>query len=126
MQIAKAAMLKPHKSPQKATTYIQPQGTQRVDFIFCTLRIKWSQDSSGGIVTCYTLDSLGLNPGVGVRFSAPVQTSSEAHPASYTMGTGSLLGVKWPGRGADHPAHLALRLRTSRAIAILPLWACVA
>jgi len=27
---------------------------------------------------------------VGVRFSAPVQTGPVAHPASYTMGTGSL------------------------------------
>jgi len=37
------------------------------------------------------------------RFSAPVQTGSEAHPASYTMGTGSFLGVKRPERGVDHP-----------------------
>jgi hypothetical protein len=28
---------------------------------------------------------------------------SAAHPASYTMGTGSLPGVKRPGRGVDHP-----------------------
>ena len=40
---------------------------------------------------------------VGARFSAPVQTVSEAHPASCTMGTGSFPGVKRPGRGADHP-----------------------
>jgi len=26
-----------------------------------------------------------------------------AHPASYTMGTGCLPGVKRPGRGGDHP-----------------------
>ena len=40
---------------------------------------------------------------VGVRFSAPVQTVPGAHPASCTMGTGSFLGVKRPGRGVDHP-----------------------
>ena len=40
---------------------------------------------------------------MGVRFSAPVQTGSEAHPASYTMGTGSFPGLKRPGRGVDHP-----------------------
>jgi hypothetical protein len=45
------------------------------------------------------------------RFFAPVQTGSEAHPASYTMGTGSLTGVKRPGRGVDHPPHLAPRLK---------------
>jgi len=31
---------------------------------------------------------------VGARFSAPVQTGSEAHPASGTMGTGSFPGVR--------------------------------
>jgi hypothetical protein len=45
----------------------------------------------------------GSKPGGGARFSAPVQTSPGAHPASYTVGTGSLPGVKWPGRGVDHP-----------------------
>ena len=39
----------------------------------------------------------------GARFSAPVQTGPGAHPASNTMGTGSLLGIKRPGRGIDHP-----------------------
>ena len=29
---------------------------------------------------------------VGTRFSAPIQTGSEAHPASCTMGTGSFQG----------------------------------
>jgi len=43
---------------------------------------------------------------VGARFSTPVQTVPGAHPASYTMGTGSFLGggvVNPPGRGIDHP-----------------------
>ena len=40
---------------------------------------------------------------VWARFSAPVQTGPEAHPASYSMGTGSISGVKQPGRGVDHP-----------------------
>jgi len=38
-----------------------------------------------------------------VRFSAPVQICPGAHPASYTMGTGSFPGVKGQGRGIDHP-----------------------
>jgi hypothetical protein len=38
---------------------------------------------------------------VGARFSAPVQTDPEAHPASCTMGTGSFPGVKRPGCDAD-------------------------
>jgi len=43
---------------------------------------------------------------VGARFSAPVQTGSEAHPASNTMGTGSFSGVKWLGQGVDHPPSI--------------------
>jgi len=34
------------------------------------------------------------------RFFAP---GLGAHPAFYTMGTGSFPGVKRPGRDADHP-----------------------
>jgi hypothetical protein len=45
----------------------------------------------------------------GARFSASSQTGPGFYPASYTMGTGSFPGVKWPGRGVDHPHHLAPR-----------------
>ena len=40
---------------------------------------------------------------MGARFSASVQTGPGAHPASYTMRTGSFPGVKRPRRGVDHP-----------------------
>ena len=40
---------------------------------------------------------------VEARFSALVQTGPGARPASYTMGTGSFLGVMRLGRGIDHP-----------------------
>ena len=40
---------------------------------------------------------------MGARLSAPVQGGPGAHPASYTMGTGSFPGVKRPGCGVDHP-----------------------
>jgi hypothetical protein len=53
----------------------------------------------------------GSNPG-GARFFAPVQTGPGAHPASYTMGNGSIfLGLS--DRGVElttHP-HLAPRLK---------------
>jgi hypothetical protein len=48
---------------------------------------------------------------VGGRFSASAQTGPVAHPASYTMGTGSFQGVRRPGRGVDHPHHLAPGLK---------------
>jgi len=40
---------------------------------------------------------------VGERFYAPAHTGPGAHPASYTMGTGSFPGVNWPGLGVYHP-----------------------
>jgi hypothetical protein len=46
----------------------------------------------------------GSNPagGGGARFSSPVQAGSGTHTASYTIGTGSLPGVKRPGHGVAH------------------------
>jgi hypothetical protein len=49
------------------------------------------------------LDGLGIESRCGARFSAPVQTGSGTHPASYTMGSGSFPEVKQPGRGVNHP-----------------------
>jgi hypothetical protein len=37
------------------------------------------------------------------------------------MVTGSFPGVKRPGRGVDHPPHLALRLRTEYSYTSTPL-----
>jgi hypothetical protein len=61
------------------------------------------RDSSVGIATRYGLDGPGIEYRLRAIFSAPVQTSPEAHPVSYTMGTGSFPGVKRPGLGVDHP-----------------------
>jgi hypothetical protein len=51
-----------------------------------------SRDSSVGIATPWRLDGPGIESqfgGGGGRFSTADQTGHEAHPASYTMGTGS-------------------------------------
>ena len=48
---------------------------------------------------------------VGARYSASIHTGPGAYPASCTVGTVSFPGVKQPGRGVDHPPHLALRLK---------------
>jgi hypothetical protein len=40
---------------------------------------------------------------MGARISVPVQTGPGTYPFSYTVGKGSFLGVKQPGRGVDHP-----------------------
>jgi len=48
---------------------------------------------------------------VGLRFSALVQKSPGAYPASCTMGTGYFPGVKWPRCGVDHPPSSSVELR---------------
>ena len=64
------------------------------------------RNSSVGIAIDYWLDGPGIPP-VGARFSAPVQTGPGAHPASYTMGTGSFPGAKI-GRGVTLTPHPVL------------------
>jgi hypothetical protein len=52
------------------------------------------------------MDDRGSIPGRDREFSLRhcVQTGSAAHPASYPMGTGGFsVGIKQPGREADHP-----------------------
>jgi hypothetical protein len=57
--------------------------------------------SSVGIVTAYGLDGPRMEFRWGARFSAPVQTVPEAHPASCTMGTRSFRGKVRQGRDLD-------------------------
>jgi hypothetical protein len=67
-----------------------------------------SRDSSDGIATDYGLEDrmIGVRIPAGAgNFSLRyrVQIGSEAHPASYPIGTRiPSLGVKRPGREADH------------------------
>jgi len=60
------------------------------------------RESSVGIASRYGMDGPGSNPGGDEIFRNRPQRPS-AHPAYYAVGTGAFLGVKWPGRGADHP-----------------------
>ena len=59
---------------------------------------------------------------MGARFSAPFQPDRGAQPAPCTMGTGSFLGVKRPGLGADspHPPSVlrAIPLPSLRALVV--------
>ena len=61
------------------------------------------RDNSVGIATRYRLDGPGIDSRWGRDFSHPSRPAPGAHPASYTMGTGSFPGVKRPGCGVDHP-----------------------
>jgi hypothetical protein len=66
----------------------------------------------------------GSNPSRGARFSAPIQTDAGAFPASYTMGTASLPGIKRPERGVDHPPPSSAEVKERvRAVSLLPMCA---
>jgi hypothetical protein len=69
------------------------------------------RDSVVDIATQYGLDGTEIESRWGERFSAPVQTGPGTHSASYTMSLGSFPGIKRPGRGVNHPPHLALSLK---------------
>ena len=60
---------------------------------------------------------------VGAKFSAPVQTVPEPHPASCTMGTGSFPRVK-SGRGVTltpHPHLVPLVMKEQKYTSTLPV-----
>ena len=69
---------------------------------YCVLFV--SRYSSVGIANGYGLDGPGIESRWGARFSTLVQTDPGAHPASCTMGTGSILAVK-SGRGVTLTPH---------------------
>jgi hypothetical protein len=65
-----------------------------------------TEAAMASLLNVYTTEGAGRSGDripVEAKFSAPVQTGPGAHPASYTMGTGSFPGEKRPGRGVDHP-----------------------
>jgi hypothetical protein len=102
-----------HPSSQPASHFIYLYVYLPIYFYIC-MYIYRDQDNSVGIATGYGLDGPGI-----------VQTGPGARPASGTMGTGSFLGVKRPGRCADHPSLLVSRSRKSRTIPLPPVWAFV-
>jgi len=73
-------------------------------------------DSSVSIATAVRAGWSGDGIRVEARFSAPIQTGPGAHPASYTMGIGSFLGVKRPGHGVDHPPSSSAEVKERVAV----------
>jgi hypothetical protein len=94
-----------------------------IEEITCLLTPHWSRDSSVHITTRYGVEGPGIESRCARDFSAPVQTGSETHPASYTMGTGFLPVVKRPGHGVDHhPIYRPLWGVFSAASSYLAYW----
>jgi len=65
------------------------------------------RDSSVGTATRYELDGPGIESRWGATFSAAVQTGPGTQPPSLLYK--GYRGVKRPGRGVNHPPHLAPR-----------------
>jgi hypothetical protein len=85
--------------------------------IYSVTKLYCGPGSVVGIATAYGLDGPGIESWWGrdfpylsrqarwgARFSVPVQTGPDAHPASCTMGTGSFPGVSC-GRGVRLTPH---------------------
>ena len=77
---------------------------KQTHLLYGLLFVSVGRDNAVGVATRYWLDGPGIECRWGARFSAPIQTSSGAHPASCKMGTRSFPGVKRLGRGVDHPS----------------------
>jgi hypothetical protein len=73
--------------------------------------LKVGRDTVVSIATCYGLDGPVIEYRWGRDFSAPVQT----------VGNGFFSGIKRPGRGVDHPPHLAARLKEEYSYTSTPL-----
>ena len=65
------------------------------------IHLVFGRDSSVRIATRYGMDGPRIESRWGRRFPHPSRPVLMAHPASYTVGTGSLLRVKRPGRDTD-------------------------
>jgi hypothetical protein len=132
--------------------YIKNQGTNITYYIYSWLYCTYIPKLRVGVlIKCgvksntfhFTLQTMGMcGPGssvgsdwlragrfgdwipVGAKFSAPVQTSPGAHPASCTMGTRSFPGVKY-GQGVLLTTHPLLVPWSWKSTAIPPptLWA---
>ena len=107
-QILNAYAIPWSDQPYSSTEQLRPRTLKQYQTAIRTkLRNVKSEESIGvGIANAY-----GDRTPVGARFSAPVQTGPEAHPASCTMGTGSFPGVRC-GRGVTLTPHPLLLLRS--------------
>jgi len=99
------------RNPRVLVRYNLRTGYKRYFGSNLVFKLGVGRDSSVSIATRYGLDGPGIESRWGTRFSAIVQTGPGAHPATYTMGTGSFPGVQRPGCGVDHPPHLGPRLK---------------
>ena len=75
----------------------------KVQWLDNVLIVRRDRVSSVGIATRHGLDDPGIESRWGRDFLHPSRPALGVHPASYTLVTGSFLGIKLTGPGAYHP-----------------------
>jgi len=88
--------------------------------LYETFKIR-GRNGKVGLATCYESDGTKIESRSGL-VSCLLRSGPGAHPASYTMGTGSFLGVKRPRRSVNHLQHLAPRLKKEWRQTSIPIW----
>jgi len=68
------------------------------------------RDSIVSVATPYGLVSTGIESHWRQDFPL-ASRPTVGHPSTSTMGTGSMLGVKWPGRGIDHSSAPSTKVK---------------
>ena len=89
--------------------------TSRSTLLHCFVR-----NSVVGTSTGYGLGGSRIVSPWRTGFCAPVQPSSGAHPAPYTIGTGSFPGVKRPGCGVKHPTPSSAEVKEREKLYFCP------
>jgi hypothetical protein len=104
------AVVKKEKVPHRELNPGHPAQSQFL-YVLKLYKLNYrSQGSSVSIVSDYRLEDRGSIPAEAKDFSSSlcVQTSSEAHPAAYPMGTGGSLAGVQRGRGVMLTTHPSL------------------
>ena len=73
---------------------------------------------SVGKVTRYRMDGPGIECRLWARSFSSVQTDTGALPATFTIRTACLLGVKRLGSGVDHPYTFIVEVKTCRVLLV--------
>jgi hypothetical protein len=69
------------------------------------------RDGAAGIATRYGLDGPGIEPRFGRGFPYPSRPALGSPSLLYNGYRISFPGVKWPGRGVDHPSPSSAKFK---------------
>ena len=90
--------------------------------VFCSPFRPVGRDSSVGIETRSGLDRTGIESVGGRDFPHPCRPAVASTHFLVRWVPSLFWGVKWLGRGVDHPPHPAPRLKKEYNYTLLPVW----